>query len=248
MRRALVSWLLLTMPTIICAQDDNGPPEEFRRAYALAEKKQFDDALRIFDEALKEGRHTRNALFSAGSISMCAGQFERAQKYFTLLRELEPRSGRTRAALVRTAQALGDMAARDAERSELFRLRESREDPEIVQQDYFIRDEFRVADRQVRALEFFELKGERALRYAFEISRRNSPETDFRVSLGSYAVTNAIWQATQKPKPKIGDRLFHLDGYFANGSHTTFRMHHPEPSYDEVRKLVVAIVQGRTEH
>jgi hypothetical protein len=244
MRPVLAICLLLSI-SAVRAQDEDGPPEEFRRAYRLAEEKKFDEALVILDDVLKEGSHTRNALFSAGSIAMCAGEFKRGQKYFAALKELEPKSATVRAALVRAAQALGDLSARDAERRELFRLRESGEDPEVVQQQYYMREECTIAGRQVRGLEFFELKGDKALRYVFEISRFGGGETEYRVTLGSYTATNAIWQATQNPKPKEGERVFHLDGYFSDGSHATFGMYHPEPTYDEVRKQVAAIIERR---
>jgi hypothetical protein len=176
---------------------------------------------------------------------MQAGQFERAQLYFSDLKELEPRSGRVRAALVRAAQGAQNFAARDAERKELFRLRQSGEDPELGQEEYYVRDEFTILGSLVSALEFFELDGDRAVRYVFEVSGPDSTEPEYLISLGSYTATNAIWRATQDPQPAEGERLFHLDGYFPDGTHVTFGMHYPEPSYDEVRGRVVGIIEER---
>jgi hypothetical protein len=224
-------------------QDGDGPPPEFQRAYRAAASRQYDAALAILDDVLKQGSHTRNALFSAGSIAMSAGQFPRARDYLLKLRDLEPRSGQVRAALVRANQGLGDLEARDRERRELLRLRGPGGDPALAAEDSFARDEFAVAGCRVVALEFFELKGDRALRYAFLIFRPNSQRPDYRISLGSYAATDAVWRATRKPAPKPGERLFHLDGYFSDGSHATFGMHHPEPGYDAVREMVIKIVQ-----
>lgn len=54
-----------------------------------------------------------------------------------------------------------------------------------------------------------------------------------------------LWRATRKPKPKEGERLFHLDGYFKNGGHATYGMYFPEPTYDETRAFVVKILEGK---
>ena len=57
-------------------------------------------------------------------------------------------------------------------------------------------------------------------------------------------MTNAAWRETQKPKPKAGERLFQLDGYFPSGTHKTYGMHYPEPNYDAVKEMVTKIVQN----
>lgn len=160
-------------------QDNGGPPPKFQRAYKLAEDKRYAEALELLDQILKSGENSRNALFSGGAIAMLAGQFERARTYLNELKNLEPRSGRVRAALVRASQAVGDLPARDAERAELIRLRNSGEDPELKTQEYYLRDEFKVGPRTVHGLELFELKGEYALRYAFLVFQpgREQPES-----------------------------------------------------------------------
>lgn len=226
-----------------CAQEDSGPPPEFQRAYKLAQSKQYDEALQILDDVLKQESNTRNALFSAGSIALMAGRYERARTYLLRMKELEPHSGRVRAALVRADQGIGDLAARDRERGGLFALRSSGDDPEMKTEDSYVRDEFVVEGSRVVAVEFFELEGDRALRYSFLVFNSGHEHPDYRISLGSYIATNAVWRATKKPTPKPEERVFHLDGYYADGSHATFGIHYPEPSYDAVREMIVKIVQ-----
>jgi hypothetical protein len=96
------------------------------------------------------------------------------------------------------------------------------------------------------AFEHFELKGERALRYVFSILDATGQAEDWRISLGSYNFTNNVWRETTKPTPKEGERLFHLDGYFKGGSHATFGMFAPEPTYDEVRARVIKILEEKS--
>ena len=72
----------------------------------------------------------------------------------------------------------------------------------------------------------------------------DSDELELRVSLGSYPGTNEVWRATHKPKPKKGDRVFHLDAYYPNRAHSTLGFHFPEPGYDQTRAMVVRFVRG----
>jgi hypothetical protein len=243
--RFLAIAIPLSIAGEILGQDNSGPPAEFQLAYRLAGEKKYAESLEIFDGFLARGEHLRNTLFSAGTIAMLAGESDRGRNYFLKLRELEPKSGRVRAALIRANQALGDLAAREEERAELFRLRKSRDDQELLKQDSFVRDEFLVDGKKVAAIEYFELQGDRAVRYSFLVMKPDSNEVEFRVSLGSYTGTNAAWRETRKPKPKKGDLLFHLDAYFPNGSHSTLGFHFPEPSYDETREMVVRFIRGR---
>jgi len=94
------------------------------------------------------------------------------------------------------------------------------------------------------AFEHFELKGDRAVRYVFSIIDESKQEEKYRLSLGSYDTTNAIWHETTKPRPKDSDRLFHLDGYYDWG-HATYGMYFPEPSYDDVRTAVIEILEKK---
>jgi hypothetical protein len=92
--------------------------------------------------------------------------------------------------------------------------------------------------------EHFELKGERALRYVFSVLGESGEGEEFRISLGSYDITNAV--AVQTGKVKKGERMFHLDGYYKWG-HVTYGFFTPEPGYDEVRKIVIGILEGKAQ-
>jgi hypothetical protein len=79
------------------------------------------------------------------------------------------------------------------------------------------------------AFEHFEFKGEFPVRYVFRVLTPDGESGDHSYSLGSYEVTNRYWREATDPKPKPGERLFHLDGYFKNG-HATYAMMVGEPS------------------
>jgi hypothetical protein len=78
----------------------------------------------------------------------------------------------------------------------------------------------------------------------FSILNKTEDGEEFRISLGSYDTTNAVWRETKNPRPKDDERLFHLDGYFKGGGHATYGMFFPEPSYDDVRAKVITILEG----
>ena len=92
---------------------------------------------------------------------------------------------------------------------------------------------------KVMVMEWFELEGERAVRYAFHILDDKGKSTR-RISLGSYDVTTQI----ARELGEIGKdaRIFHLDGY-TPGKHATYGMFKKEPTYEETRAMVVKVLK-----
>jgi tetratricopeptide (TPR) repeat protein len=100
MNRRLLLCLLLAIAAAPAQDNAAGPPEEFRKAYALAGEQRYEESLAILDQVLERVEHARNGLFSAGNIAIQAGQFERARGYLERLKELEPNAGQVRSLLV----------------------------------------------------------------------------------------------------------------------------------------------------
>ncbi|MBP7868025.1 MAG: tetratricopeptide repeat protein [Acidobacteria bacterium] len=233
------------------------PPEEgtaglvslhFKAGNALMEKKEYARALEAYEKALTLAPEHVLSLFNGGLAAFLAGKPERAAELWERCRSLEPDDWQVRAKLVQAWQARGMKDRRDREREGLLALRASGRNADLNQKEYFCRDQFSVGDYRVFGFEHFELKGDRALRYVFMIVR-GKDAFEFRISLGSYDSTNAFWTKSEEgeaAKKKYGEgvRLFHLDGYFPNG-HATYGFYVPEPSYDEVREKVVAILEEK---
>jgi len=203
------------------------------------------DALLRYKESLAIEPNDTSVLFNAGLAGVAMGDYSSANDFWKRVKALDPGDWRTRAKLVQSYQALGKMPERDRERSELFALRKSGESEELTKADEYCRDQFAVNGVKVMAFELFELKGDRALRYVFSVLNSEENREAYRISLGSYDLTNNIWHETTKPKPRPNERLFHLDGYYPS-SHATYAMYAPEPSYDEVRAKVVSILKGES--
>jgi len=246
----VASIMIATLSSRVFAQDPS-PTEiakaeqAFENGNRMMEQRKHAEALTHYKQALAILPKNRALLFNGGMAAFGSKDFNTALDLWKQLKEVEPSDWHVRAKLIQTYQALGKTAERDAERAELFAMWKKGEPADLKEQFEYCRDQFEVNGKKVMAFEHFELKGNRALRYVFSILDAMERGEDWRISLGSYDVTNSIWRETQKPKPKEGERLFHLDGYFKNGGHATYGMYFPEPTYDETRALVVKILEGK---
>lgn len=246
----LILVALLAMTPSVVAQDKNAPSSArleklFWEANTLMEEQKFAAALPLYKEALEIAPEEASLLFNGGLAAYQIKDFATAADLWSRLKKVDPADWRARAKLIQAYQALGKLAERDAERAELFAMWKSGKDPELAKEFEYCREQFQVDKIKVMAFEHFELKGDRALRYVFSILNEKEDGEDYRISLGSYDLTNAIWHQSTKPTPKPEERLFHLDGYF-KGGHATYGMYPKEPSYDQVRDQVIKILEGRT--
>jgi len=216
----------------------------FEIGNSLFEKGKPDQALIHYKQALALLPKDPSILFNAGVAAFLSKDFVFASEVWKQLKAVDPLDWHARAKLVQAYQALGKTAERDKEREELFAMWKSGKPAEFKEQAEYCRDQFEVNGKKVMAFELFELKGDRALRYVFSILNKTEDGEEYRISLGSYSITNSIWRSTRKPTPKEDERLFHLDGYYP-GRHVTFGMFFPEPSYDETRAKVVQILEGK---
>ena len=244
--------IALLVSTTAVAQEPKLSPQQttevelaFDTANKLMEKNKPAEALTHYKKALTILPKDPAILFNAGMAAFATKDFNTALEMWKQVKDVVPSDWHVRSKLIQTYQALGKTAERDAERTELFAMWKKGEPAELKQQFEYCRDQFEVKGQRVMAFEHFELKGNRALRYVFSILDATGEAEDWRISLGSYDITNNVWRETTKPTPKEGERLFHLDGYFKNGGHATFGMFAPEPTYDEIRARVVKILEEK---
>lgn len=216
----------------------------FETGNGFMEQRKYTEALARYKEALAILPSEPALLFNGGLAAYNSKDYSLAADLWKQLKAVDPSDWHVRAKLVQAYQALSKITERDVERGELFEMWKLGKPVELKQQSEYCRDQFEVNGKKVMAFEHFELKGDRALRYVFSILNKAEDGEEFRISLGSYDLTNSIWRETREPKPKEGERLFHLDGYF-KGGHATYGMYFPEPSYDEVRIKVIQILEGK---
>ena len=251
---ALILLALLAVTTSVPAQDKSSQLSDqdiallektFAAANALMEQHKYAEALLRYKEVLAIEPDATGPLFNGGLAAYQSNDFATAADLWLRLKKIDLKDWRARAKLIQAYQALGKLSERDVERAELFARWRSGEDPELSKEFEYCREQFEVNKIKVMAFEHFELKGDRALRYVFSIVNEKEDGEDYRISLGSYELTNSVWRETTNPKPKAGERLFHLDGYFKWG-HATYGMYAPEPTYDQVRGQVIKILEGQT--
>jgi tetratricopeptide (TPR) repeat protein len=217
----------------------------FLAANELMDQQKPAEALVRYKEAFALRPDSPAIPFNAGLAAYLSGNYYAAVDMWKKLKTLDPTDWQARAKLVQAYQALGRTADRDTERSELFELRKSGQSPELSKQEKYCREQFTANGLKVMVFEHFELKGDRALRYVFSVLDNTGKAEAYRISLGSYEDTNAIWREATKPTPKKGERLFHLDSYSPD-MHATYGMFSPEPSYEETRAMVVKVLEGKS--
>lgn len=217
--------------------------ELFKTANSQLEKKEYAAALVNYRAGLKVLPNDPAILYNGGFAAMLGNDYVTAAELWTRLKKIEPDDWQVRAKLIQVFQALEKIVERDRERTELIELWKKGDNKELKKQIEFCRERLTAGGRNVLVFELFEFKGPRGMRYVFSILNDAGKE-DYRISLGSYDLTNSVWQETTKPKPKDGVRLFHLDGYFPNG-HATYGMFPGEPTYEETRKLVIDILEKK---
>jgi tetratricopeptide (TPR) repeat protein len=206
----------------------------------LMEQRKYKEALARYQDALAKTPDSPGILFNGGLAAYMSKDYAIAEKLWKSLTELDPDDWQARAKLVQAYQALGDLKARDEQRRKLLDLRKSGKSEDLNKLDFYCREQFEAAGKKVMVFEHFELKGERAVRYVFTVLDESGEGQAFRISLGSYDLTNAV----AARRLKKGERLFHLDGYYKWG-HATYGFFTPEPSYDEIRKSVISILEEK---
>jgi tetratricopeptide (TPR) repeat protein len=213
----------------------------FKAGNDLMEQKKFADALTKYKEGLVIAPDSQGLLYNGGLAAFSVNDFTLALDLWKRAKTGDLDDMQVRAKLIQTYQALGRSAERDAERKELYAIRNSGRGKELFDTDYYVREQTVIAGKQIMVFEYFELKGDRAVRYIFYILDDKGKIGD-RISLGSYEFDNNMWHEMTKPTPKPQERLFHLDGYYSWG-HATYGMYPRELTYDETREMVKNILE-----
>lgn len=248
MRVAALCFLFtaIGMPDITDAQSgrqDGNPAknraaaqQDFLAGNDLMKQHRYSEALARYRESLAKLPDDPALLGNAALAAYFAKDYSLAADLWNRGKQLEPQNWQIRAKLIQTYQALGNLAARDAERSALFDLRTRGETESLSKAKRYCREQIEVTGRRVIVFEYFKLEGKRAVRYAFIVLRPDEDAEDFRFSLGSYEDTTAI--ARELGELKQGERAFHLD-YYNKNFHATYAHYNSEPSYEDVRKTVL---------
>lgn len=157
-----------------------------------------------------------------------------------------PNDWKVRAKLIQTYQSLGNIEARDRERTNLITLWKSGEVKDLSAQPLYCREQILLDGQKVFAFEYFNPSGQNMVLYSFIVSFA-SGQPGYKISLGSYDSQNQIaLELGERPKDK---RYYHLDVYRTIGQIAVHESHGAfvgEPSYDVIRPMVGNILIGKS--
>ena len=193
--------------------------------------KQYQKAVEV-DPAYVKG------YMNIGQLEQTAGHFAESLAAYEKGLKLAPDDWRAWAKVVQLYAVLGEDVQRDAARDKVFALFKAGK----VSDPMYCREQFTHAGKSVMVFEYFELKGERAVRYSFNILSADGAKVVERVSLGSYEQTTAM--AREAGTIKGDERIYHLDTLLPD-AHKTLGMFKQEPGYAEVRKMVEDYLDGK---
>lgn len=209
---------------------------------ALMNVKRGAEGIVLMEESLKLDPGNLFATYNAGQYYQLNDKPKLALERFNVVAKKDPNDWHVRAKLVQINQALGDIAARDRARAEVFALKKAGKVPADVPE--FCREQFSVGTKRLMVFESFELIDPRAIRYAFKVrGAKDGAPLERVISLGSYDFTTKYMLGAGELKP--GERAWHLDGYTPDNSHQTFGIFTTEPSYEDTRSMVVDVLSGK---
>ncbi|MFL5318379.1 MAG: tetratricopeptide repeat protein [Myxococcaceae bacterium] len=179
----------------------------------LCQARRFTECLGFLEKALAVRPNDPRLAELTGDAAQAAGKYPVALAQFESLAKADPSSWMVRTKLVQVSQAMGDFAARDRWRAEVIKLNPKKE---------FCRDLFMFGTQQVAA---FEEPDSGAFNFRVFTPRIFEPERGFLLTApGS--------------ERDGGPKEWTLDDALP-GRVTTLRTFATQPTYDEVRKLVI---------
>lgn len=215
----------------------------FNLANLYVGKNDNDKAEKHYKLALKTKPDNLLLNYNLGQLYQTNKSHELALKYFSKVIELDSTNWRAVAKVIQENQALGKISERNHSIKYIYKLWSENKTNELVKQGFFIREQTSIKEGKLFALEYFKLAGDRARKFIFKIQDPATGHNIIEISLGSYDGTTQISRETGG----IGadERIYHLDGYLPNGSHYTYAFFNKQPSYDDIKQMVLNVLNGK---
>lgn len=211
-------------------------------AAILSKKGQHQEALPHFRTALEAAPDKLLYSWNLGQCLQLSNKTAEALKIFLTYSQQAPTDWRAHEKIIQTSEKLDRIDIRDEWLKKITSLYKSGKAPDLSERKFFIRDQFAQGEYYVFALEYFELLGDRAIKYSLRAESSAHPEKEIRISLGSYDSTNKVaHDLGEIPKDK---RRYHLDGYQKN-AHFTYAFFVGNPGYKRVKAMAKEILQEK---
>ena len=228
---------------------ENQFQEQFTEGVEALKAEKYTKAYDIFQDILEKDPNNQNTLFYVAFTLNKLGKSKQAINQYIRLIDKYPNDWDAMWRLIVLLNAENKPDIRDKYRKSLTNLWKSNTIEELSERPIYLLDHFETEDADVDVFNYFEMKGDRAVRYKFNIYRpKGQPvELDDKpsevISVGSYKY--ATEYSREKGEIGLTDKIYHLDGYLPDGTHKTYRFYLNEPSYDLVKKEVLAILAGK---
>jgi tetratricopeptide (TPR) repeat protein len=205
---------------------------------------QPEKALSAFQKVLQSDpdNATANLLAASALLNIYLG--DAAVVYAEKARQLAPNDWRVDTTLVTAYAAAGKTKERDAERAKLVALHESANAPDAMKANGFLLDLFRVKDYRVEVVQYFKPIGKFHTYYRFLV-RNQAGKRVWEYELQSDDFAQKSWAEAHPQEAAAGGRQFSLESDTGD-THTEYRLFSGDPGYDEVRSVVVRLLQERT--
>jgi tetratricopeptide (TPR) repeat protein len=238
---ALVALLLTTTSLAEEKPEKLSAEAAFKTATELMGKEDYKKAIPYLTRVQKDIPDNSSVLWNLGLAFAATGEHAKAIQNWKNLRRIAPDDWQARAKLVQSYQALGDIRARDEEVKSLYEYHKNSSDPKVKTAERFCREQGVMANRSVLVFEYFSPNGDRKQYLRFCVLNKKG-DVDYYISLGSYDATTEI--ARELGEIPKNQRLYHLDEYIDN-RHSTYAFFKTKPEYDEVRSVVLSVLQGK---
>jgi tetratricopeptide (TPR) repeat protein len=206
--------------------------DAFADAVTLYRAGRIEEAIERVRRVLDLDPSDADALWNLGLWTAETGRHPEALTVWTRYREERPDDWRGRAKRIQALQALGREGELDREIEALRALRRAGDDADLVRVDSFCRDQFRVRDRLVMALERFDPAGPLAVVLEFVVLDAAGVE-EGRYRLSSSDLDNALpWDDTPDSREH---RRYRLARSGSTGTETV-TWYEGRPPYERVRR------------
>ena len=231
---------VVSIPICAFAAD---PEETFKSAIEHMQRRNYVDAVPLLEEVLEAYPVSPGALWNYGVATGEIGEFGKSLDAWKRYLTSAPDDWRAMTKIVQSYQGLGQTSNRDQAITELTESWSSTTDEKFKQTEKYCREQFVLDGTKFFVFEYFRPTGERQVFTEF-IAVDSNGKSKYRMSLGSYQITNEVaWELGDLPRDK---RLYHIDRYDPD-EHATYAFFDERPSYDDLRKIVVNILEGKLE-
>jgi tetratricopeptide (TPR) repeat protein len=202
-------------------------------------------ALAIFQQILATDPNNAVADLYAATAALVQDNGPLAVQYAEKARQLDPQSWKIHTTLVAAYAAAGMKQQRDDERAILAKLHTTGA-PDAREAHGFLLEIFKVGPAQVSAIQYFEPVGKFHTYYRFLIRAGEPVGAHYpEIDVQSNDFDEKSWEQTHAAEAAQGERHFQLTD--ASGT-TDYRTFAGKPDYDQIRAMVVSILETQAGH